>query len=89
MSQSDLVERISVEALVTPLAAQSAVGMMFSEIADALARVEKVTSGFGTFVTSARAERVGRNPRTGERIAIPASTSVSFKASRGLKDAVS
>ena len=69
MRNSDLVKRISAEALVTALAAQAAVGMMFSETADALARGEKVTiRGFGTAVTSARAERIGRNPHTGERI---------------------
>ena len=45
-------------------------------------------AGFGTFSVSARAARSGRNPRTGETIAIPASKSPKFKAGKGLKDAV-
>lgn len=41
--------------------------------------------GFGTFTLKNRAERQGRNPRTGEAITIPASKSVGFKASTNLK----
>ena len=44
--------------------------------------------GFGTFVVKSRAARTGRNPRTGEAIAIPASRVPSFKAGKALKDAV-
>ena len=44
--------------------------------------------GFGTFSTSKRKAGKGRNPRTGEEIKIPASTTVRFKAGKGLKDAV-
>ena len=44
--------------------------------------------GFGTFSLSKRKAGVGRNPRTGEEIKIPASTTVRFKAGKGLKDAV-
>jgi DNA-binding protein HU-beta len=45
--------------------------------------------GFGTFVTATRKAAKGRNPRTGEEIDIPASTSVRFKPGKALKDAVS
>lgn len=41
--------------------------------------------GFGTFSTKSRAARTGRNPKTGATIKIPASTTVSFKASSSLK----
>lgn len=44
--------------------------------------------GFGSFVTATRKAAKGRNPRTGEEIQIPASTSVRFKPGKGLKDAV-
>ncbi|MEE2830510.1 MAG: HU family DNA-binding protein [Myxococcota bacterium] len=41
--------------------------------------------GFGTFTTKTRAARTGRNPRTGDAIAIAASKSVGFKAGKALK----
>ena len=44
--------------------------------------------GFGTFATATRKAATGRNPRTGEEINIPASTSVRFKPGKALKDAV-
>ena len=45
-------------------------------------------AGFGIFETKTRQARTGRNPKTNETIEIPASTSVAFKASKTLKDAV-
>ena len=90
MRKADIVNRIASEAFVTGLAAETVVDVMFSEIAEALARGEKTTvCGFGTFAATSRPARMGRNPATGERIEIPASRSVSFKASRALTDTVS
>jgi len=45
-------------------------------------------SGFGSFVAKVRAARTGRNPRTGEPVAIPASRAPAFKAGKALKDAL-
>ena len=45
-------------------------------------------SGFGTFEVRERAERKGRNPKTGEDIPIPATKVPAFKAGKALKDAV-
>jgi DNA-binding protein HU-beta len=44
--------------------------------------------GFGTFSVAQRRASEGRNPRTGERIQIPASKQPKFKAGKALKDAV-
>ena len=44
--------------------------------------------GFGTFEVSERAERMGRNPQTGEEMLIKASKSPKFKAGKALKDAI-
>ena len=44
--------------------------------------------GFGTFETSKRAARKGKNPQTGEAIKIPAATVPKFKAGKALKDLV-
>ena len=60
-----------------------------SKLAGTLKSGDQVTlSGFGTFSVAARAARTGRNPRTGEAIAIPASKNPKFKAGKGLKDTV-
>ena len=57
---------------------------------ESLRRGRRVTiGGFGTFLVSRRAERNGRNPRTGNAIRIPAKKVPRFKPSRSLKAAVS
>lgn len=89
MKKSDLAARVASEASLSKAAADSAVNAMFSVIGDALADGETVgIAGFGTFSTKARSARQGHNPRTGESIAIAASTVPSFKAGKGLRDAV-
>lgn len=58
-------------------------------IQDAVVNGDKVQIvGFGTFETTTRAARVGRNPKTGENISIPESKSPKFKAGKAFKDAV-
>jgi DNA-binding protein HU-beta len=70
--------------------AAKAVDGIFDAVTKALKKREEVRLvGFGTFVASRRAASEGRNPRTGEKIKIPASWQVKFKAGKGLKDSVS
>ena len=58
-------------------------------IKETLANGEKIQLvGFGTFEVSERAERMGRNPKTGEEIVIPASKAPKFKAGKAFKDEV-
>ena len=58
-------------------------------IASALKGSKEVSlTGFGKFQVVERAERMGRNPATGEQKLIPASKAVKFKASKTLKDTV-
>ena len=83
MRTRDIVERVAGEAGITKQAAESAVGEVFASIAQALARGEDVALG------GLRQVRAGRNPRTGERIAIGPSPGASFKAGKALKDALS
>jgi len=47
-----------------------------------------VLTGFGTFKVNRRAAREGRNPKTGEKLQIPATNVPKFKPGKGLKDAV-
>ena len=89
MKKSDLSSHVASQASLSKAAADNVVNTVFSAIADALAKGEAVAiAGFGTFTTKSRAAREGRNPRTGETIAIPASTVPSFKAAKALRDAV-
>ena len=66
-----MVERVAGEAGIAKQAAEAAVGAVFDSMAEALARGEDVAvAGFGRFARTERSAREGRNPRTGERIAI-------------------
>lgn len=89
MKKSDLSSHVASQASLSKAAADNVVNTVFSAITDALAKGEAVAiAGFGTFTTKSRAAREGRNPRTGEAIAIPASTVPAFKAAKALRDAV-
>ena len=89
MTKADLVRGVAETANITKGAAEAAVESVFDQIAESLASGEAVAiPGFGTFATSQRNARTGRNPQTGAAIQIPASTAVTFKARKGLKEAV-
>lgn len=69
--------------------AQTAVDAVFEAITKSLSRGEEVTvTGFGTFRAVKTSARQGVNPKTGEKIQIPAGVKPKFKAGKGLKDAV-
>ncbi|HJM60154.1 MAG TPA: integration host factor subunit beta [Alphaproteobacteria bacterium] len=65
------------------------VSTVFDEISDALARGDRVElRGFGAFSVKARAARVGRNPRTGEAVAVPEKFAPFFKSGKELRQRV-
>lgn len=85
----DLISTVAEETDLPRAKATEVVDAVFGAIESALKKEEEVRLlGFGTFATAKRAATTGRNPRTGEEIAIPASISVKFKPGKGLKDAV-
>ena len=89
MRKPELAAAIAEKADLTKDQANRVLNAVLEEITNALNRKDSVTLvGFGTFATAKRKAGKGRNPRTGEEIKIPASTSVRFKAGKGLKDAV-
>ena len=84
-----LIAHVAAETTVTRATADSLVGAVFSAIADALARDQTVAiAGFGKFDVGSRPARTGRNPCTGEPVAIAASSPPSFKPAKALRDAV-
>ena len=89
MNKTEMAERLAARTGLSKSAARDAVDGVFSVVAEALADGEEVRlPGFGTFDTRSRPARTGRNPRTGEAVAIPASSSPTFKAGKTLKDTV-
>ena len=65
------------------------VATVFDEISKALASGHRVElRGFGAFSVKKRDPRTGRNPRTGEQVARPASKTVRFRVGEGLKTAI-
>lgn len=89
MNKSELVDSIASEAGLTKDQATKAINAFTASVQGALERGDDVVLvGFGTFSVKERAARTGRNPKTGEPLAIAASKVPSFKAGKGLKDAV-
>lgn len=89
MKKIELVEAVAEEVGLTKADATKAIDATFAAITSALKDGDKVPLvGFGTFATSKRAAREGRNPRTGETVKIAARTAVTFKPGSALKDAV-
>ena len=89
MKKSELIDAIAGKAGLSKADASKALSATLESVTDALKAGEKVALiGFGTFSVSLRAARTGKNPQTGEAIAIPASKSAKFKAGQQLKDAV-
>lgn len=90
MNKIDLIAAVAEETDLAKSKASEVVDAVFIAIEKALKERREVRLvGFGSFVTSTRKAGKGRNPRTGEEIEIPASTSVRFKAGKALKAAVS
>lgn len=90
MNRQALDAAVAAHTGVSTAQASAAVGATLAVIAEALARGESVAlPGFGTFEVRSRAAREGRNPRTGETLAIAATVVPAFKPAAGLKRAVS
>lgn len=89
MTRAELIVNVAEKAKIDRKTAEKAVTATFDAIKLALIEGDKVqVLGFGTFENRTRAARKGRNPRTGEEIEIKESKLPSFKAGKGLKDAV-
>lgn len=89
MNKSELIDAVAQSADISKAAAARAVDGFVAAVTEALKKGEQVTLvGFGTFLVREREARTGRNPQTGAEIKIPASKLPSFKAGKGLKDAV-
>ena len=89
MNKVELVDAIAKETGLTKKYSEAAVKAFISAVSNELANGGSVQLiGFGTFDVGTRAERNGRNPKTGETIKIKAAKTPKFKAGKALKDMV-
>ena len=87
MNKAELIEAISKDTSLSKKDVDAVIKSFTSIVTSTLSNKESVQLiGFGTFETSEREARTGRNPATGEEIQIAASTVVKFKAGAALKE---
>ncbi len=89
MNKSELIDKVAGEAGIAKSDAEKAVNAFIAVVQAAVAADDKVTlPGFGAWSRSQRSARTGRNPRTGEPVAIPASKAVKFSVGADFKKKV-
>lgn len=89
MTKADLIEEVSRVVEMTRKDSEVIVEVIFDSIVRSLRGGDKIEiRGFGSFRTRERQARIGRNPKTGERVDVPAKRIPFFKPSRELKDLV-
>ena len=89
MNKSELIVAVAKNADISKKDAEKAVTALFDIIVDEVSEGNDIRIvGFGTFECRERKERTGCNPRTNEKITIPASKVPAFKAGKAFKDAV-
>ncbi len=89
MTKADLVEEVSRAVEMGRKDSEVIVETVFESIVKALRQADKIEiRGFGSFRTRQRNPRVGRNPKTGEQVQVPAKRVPYFKPSKELKDLV-
>jgi DNA-binding protein HU-beta len=89
MNKTELVAAVAESSDLTNVDAAKAVNAFIDTVTKTLGRGDSVVlPGFGTFTTTLRAARTGRNPQTGKAIEIAEATVPKFKAGKGLKEQV-
>ncbi|HEX6802105.1 MAG TPA: HU family DNA-binding protein [Terriglobales bacterium] len=89
MTKADLIDEISRLAELTRKDSEVIVETIFDSIVRSLRAGDKIEiRGFGSFRTRQRKPRIGRNPKTGDRVEVPAKKIPFFKPSKELKDLV-
>jgi DNA-binding protein HU-beta len=88
-TKAELIDAVADSAGVSKADAERTIGAFFEYVVDSTKNGDKVAwPGFGSFSTTKRSARTGRNPQTGAEVKIPASTAMKFSASSTLKSAL-
>ncbi len=86
MTKAELIDAVSTSAGVSKADAERTLGAFFEHVTRSAKKGDKVAwPGFGSFSTTKRAARTGRNPQTGAAVKISASTAMKFTPSATLK----
>lgn len=89
MNKSELIERLALDCDISKTKAELVINTLVGTVSELLCSGEKLTlTGFGTFYVSDRPAREGRNPQTGYKISIPATSVPRFTPGVQLKKAV-
>jgi integration host factor subunit beta len=89
MTKADLVDQVIALGDLTRRDGEVIVETLFESVISALKSNDKVeVRGFGSFRTRQRKPRIGRNPKTGESVSVPAKRVPYFKPSKELRDLV-
>jgi integration host factor subunit beta len=89
MTKADLVEEVARVSELTKKHSEVIVNTVFQAIIEALKADEKIElRGFGSFRIRHRRPRMGRNPKTGDRVSVPAKMIPYFKPGKDLKDLI-
>ena len=89
MTKADLIDEVSRAVEMSRKDSELMVETIFESIVNALRASDKIEiRGFGSFRTRQRQARVGRNPKTGERVEVPPKKVPYFKPSKELKDLI-
>lgn len=89
MNKQELIGAIANKSGLTQKDVKTALDASLAVITETLAKGGEINLvGFGSFSVKTQKARTGRNPKTGEKLTIPAKKVPSFKAGKGLKDAV-
>jgi integration host factor subunit beta len=89
LTKADLIEEVLKVTELPRKESETIVETIFDSIIEAIQKGEKIEiRGFGSFRTRQRRGRVGRNPKTGEKVEVPAKRIPFFKPSKELKDFV-
>jgi len=89
MTKAEVINQMSKDADISKAKAEKALASLLQSIKKSLKKGNGVTFvGFGTFKVSKRKARTGRNPRTGEKIKIPAAKVPKFTAGKSLKESI-
>lgn len=89
MNKGELVDKVAEKATVTKKQADAVISATIETIMEAVSSGDKVTLvGFGSFESRERKEREGRNPKTGNKMTIPATKVPAFSAGKLFKEKV-
>ncbi len=89
MTKAELIERVAVATDVTKKQAEAVVDTIFEAIIRSLKQGQKIElRGFGSFRLRERGARIGRNPKTGVKVNVPAKKIPYFKPGKELKELI-